>query len=156
MARLYQFNRGRQIHTEQRCVCDSAAFICHTEKVSCLESLCVLCEETEILWIWRKWCHLIPAAFVVVDSDTKKTSNSALSSSGTLTGGTGDLTEGKGLCEMVTGSRQAILSGSVCLTAKKTSALLQHFGEWVLIKYSALTANEIIFSTHVQVTCLNF
>lgn len=33
-------------------------------------------------------CHLIPAAFVVLDSDTKKTSNSALSSSGTLTGGT--------------------------------------------------------------------
>lgn len=33
-------------------------------------------------------CHLIPAAFVVLDSDTNKTSNSALSSSGTLTGGT--------------------------------------------------------------------
>lgn len=91
-----------------------------------MESLCVLCEETEVLWIWRMWCHLNPASFVVVDSDTKKTSNSALSSSGTLTGGTVVtwLSEGKGLCEMFTGSSQAILSESVCLTAKKTSALL--------------------------------
>lgn len=76
------------------------------------------------------WCHLNPASFVVVDSDTKKTSNFALSSSGTLTGGTVVtwLSEGKGLCEMFTGSRQGYSFRKCLLDCKEDFCITLAFG----------------------------